>query len=394
ILAEQVYAIRLNEATVSSYPTAGMLGATFFMTAFLSYILAKRSEQSDLLSNKQQQTILTLEELNQYIIQHLQSGIIITNKYQQIQMANEAALKLLFQVQAPLQLTDISESLSLLFQDWLNDKSQDFFILQRPQQANLHLRFNLLKTQHEIFYMIILEDITLHNQRLQQGVLASLGRLSASIAHEIRNPLSAITHAAQLLSENPDLTKQDLRLTEIILTHSGRVNKIINDILQSSKRKPSNREKIVLNHWLKEYLEEFCAEHGVNAESLQLKLCDTKLSALMDVGHLKQIMDNLCQNALKYGQSNKSGIVIKLSKVESKPCIDIIDNGDILNSQIISHLFEPFFTTSSSGTGLGLYLSRELAELNQASLIYNLTENQKNSFRLKLSNADDVKIEI
>ena len=395
MLAEQVYAIRFNEASVSSYPTAGMLGATFFMTAFLSFILARRSEQSDLLANKQQQTILTLEELNQYIIQHLQSGIIIINKYQQIQMANEAALKLLFQAKPPLQLADISSQLSVFFQEWLNDQNQDFFILQRPQRANLHLRFSFLKTQHEKFYMIILDDITLHNQRLQQGVLASLGRLTASIAHEIRNPLSAITHAAQLLSENPALTPQDLRLSEIILNHSGRVNKIITDILQSSKRTPSNRKKIVLNTWLKAYLNDFKLEQKTEVNSLRLKLCEQTLSAFMDAGHLKQIMDNLCQNALKYGHPEKGDIIIELNEQKAMPCITITDNGDLLTANTISHLFEPFFTTSSSGTGLGLYLSKELAELNQASLRYvaNL-ETNKNSFTLQLSNAEETKIEI
>lgn len=394
ILTEQVYAIRLKETATSSYPTAGMLGATFFMTAFLSYILAKRSEQSDLLSNKQQQTIVTLEELNRYIIQHLQSGIIIFNKYQQIQMVNETTLKLLEQSKAPLQLRDISDQLSLLFHYWLNDKDKDFFILQRPKEADLHLRFSLLKTQHENFYMLILDDMILYNQRLQQGVLASLGRLTASIAHEIRNPLSAITHATQLLSENPDLNAQDIRLTEIILNHSARVNKIINDILQSSKRKPSNREKIELNHWLKNYLHDFKLEHEDNISCLELKSYKTTVFTLVDTGHLKQIMDNLCQNALNYGQSNGGCIMIKLSVMSANPCIDIIDNGDLLNPEIINHLFEPFFTTSSKGTGLGLYLSRELAELNQAVLRYTVNVEKKNSFRLQLPNAQNTKIEI
>lgn len=396
ILAEQVYAMRFDDGSVHSYPTAGMLGATFFMTAFLSYVLAKRSEQSDLLTNRQQQTIVTLEELNRYIIQHLQSGIVIINKYQQVQMLNEAALKLLFIKTQPLQLADISPQLCAFFQEWLNDGHQDFFTLQRPQQANLHLRFNLLKTRHETFYMIILDDISLYNQRLQQGVLASLGRLTASIAHEIRNPLSAITHAAQLLSESPELSPEDLRLTEIILNHGGRVNKIITDILQSSRRNPSNRKIIELRQWLKDYLEEFRQERGIVADSLRLGVCSQDVSTLMDAGHLKQIMDNLCQNALRYGQPEKGGIVIELDEMDSHPCITVIDNGELLSANTVSHLFEPFFTTSPTGTGLGLYLSKELAELNQATLCYvvSLGEQKKNGFKLQLPNAEKTIIEI
>jgi two-component system sensor histidine kinase PilS (NtrC family) len=393
IFTEQVYAIRLNEVSTSSYPTVGMLGATFFITAVLSYVLAKRSEQSELLANKQQQTIVTLEALNQYIIQHLQSGLIIINKNQQILTINEAALGLFFQYRTPLQLSDVSMPLTSFFQDWLTN-NQDFFVLQRPKQASLHLRFSLLSAENENFYMIMVEDIILHNQRLQQGVLASLGRLTANIAHEIRNPLSAITHAAQLLSENPDFSSQDTRLTEIILNHSARVNKIINDILQSSKRTPSNRKKVKLNDYLTRYLKDFKLEQAINKDYFQLDLCKNNLTALIDTDHLKQIMDNLSQNALKYGRPEKENIIIRLSELETNPCIDIIDNGELLNADVISHLFEPFFTTSKTGTGLGLYLSRELAELNQASLNYLVNSQKKNSFRLQLSNAKNTKIEL
>lgn len=394
ILTEQAYGIRINSASPASYPSAGMLGASFFTIALLSYILAKRSEQSDLLATQQKQTISTLEALNQYIIQHLQSGIIISNKQQQVYMANQAALQLLEQSVQPKQLHEISSQLSELFLLWLNDQTQDFLTLQRPHKANIQLRFNLLPTEHEMFYMIILEDSSLHNQRLQQGVLASLGRLTASIAHEIRNPLSAISHAGQLLSENPNLSRQDLRLTEIIQNHSCRMNKIINDILQSSKRQPSNREKISLDQWLPDYLDNFILEQDLDTQAFKFIFCDSHLYALMDTGHLKQILDNLCLNALKYGAPDKGSIIIKVSRYHSNPCIAVIDHGDKLSAEVIQHLFEPFFTTSSTGTGLGLYISRELAELNQAKLSYELIPEQQSCFKLCLSNAEQTKIEL
>ena len=200
----------------TSYTYAGMLGASFFTIALLSYILAKRSEQTLQLADQQKNTIIKLEELNQYIIQHLQSGIIITNKNQQVQMANEASLRLLNLSVLPINLGDISEHLSRAFESWLANPEQDFVLLQLSNQSEIHSRFMPLPTVHEFFYMIIFEDIALYNQRLQQSKLASLGRLTASIAHEIRNPLGAISHAGQLLSENPHLSIQDMRLTEII----------------------------------------------------------------------------------------------------------------------------------------------------------------------------------
>lgn len=394
VLAEQIYGIRINSNPTSSYPSAGMLGASFFTIALLSYILAKRSEQSDLLATQQKQIISTLEALNQYIIQHLQSGIIIINKQQQVYMANEAALQLLEQSEQPEQLSDISPQLSELFLTWLNDKKQNFMTLQFPNKANIQLRFSLLPTELDVFYMMILEDSALHNQRLQQGVLASLGRLTASIAHEIRNPLSAISHAGQLLSENPNLSLQDLRLTEIIQNHSRRVNKIINDILQSSKRQPSKREKIYLDNWLPEYLEAFIVEHNLDKHTFNLVFSSQQHYALMDPGHLKQILDNLCLNAIKYGAVDKGSITLQVSRHHASPCIMVIDHGDRLSPEAIKHLFEPFFTTSSTGTGLGLYISRELAELNQAKLSYDLSFEHQGYFELCLSNAEQTKIEL
>ena len=394
ILAEQAYSISTNSSSITSYPSVGMLGASFFTIALLSYILAKRSEESDLLTTQQKQTISTLEALNQYIIQHLQSGILITNKQQQVYMANEAALELLEQASLPNQLIEVSEELSKLFLLWLEKQPQEFMTLQSPGKTNLELRFTLLPTQHETFYMLVLEDSALHNQRLQQGVLASLGRLTASIAHEIRNPLSAVSHAGQLLSESPNLSTQDLRLTEIIQKHCSRMNKIINDILQSSKRQPSNREKIFLDQWLPDYLEAFIVEQGLDKNDFELSFDDTLLYALIDPGHLKQILDNLCLNAIKYGSVDKGRILLQISRNHSTPCIAVLDHGDKLSAETLKHLFEPFFTTSSSGTGLGLYISRELAEPNQAKLSYEFTPTEQSYFELCLSNAEQTKIEL
>jgi len=393
VLSEQAYGISINTVTFSSYPSAGMLGASFFIIAFLSVVLAKRSEQSDLLASQQQQTISTLEALNQYIIQHLQSGIIISNQEGQIYMTNEAALYLLEQSSPPVQLSDVSEQLSLLFSFWLNDHKQESLTLQRPHHAAIQLRFSLLPTEQETFYMIILEDSALHHQQLQQGVLASLGHLTASIAHEIRNPLSAISHAGQLLSENPLLSPEDLRLTQIIQNHTKRVNKIITDILQSSKRQPSNREKILLDKWLKDYLAMFMLEQGLTKRLFELVFLKKKLYVLIDPEHFKQIMDNLCLNALKYGFIEKGNIIVQVSCLQKSPCITLIDHAPLLKPEVIKHLFEPFFTTSSSGTGLGLYISRELAQLNQADLSYSLNE-QQGCFVLRLSNGEHSKIEL
>jgi two-component system sensor histidine kinase PilS (NtrC family) len=394
VMTEQFVANYEQSFGSTSYANAGMLGASFFTIALLSYVLAKRSEQISRLADQRQQTITKLEDFNKYIIQHLQSGIIITNKQRAIQMANESALRLANLAVLPVSLEDISAYMAASFQAWLADPEQSLVLLHLPNQSEIHCRFMLLPTGHEFFYMIILEDIALYNQQVQQSKLASLGRLTASIAHEIRNPLGAISHAGQLLSENPSLSIQDQRLTEIIQTHSVRVNHIIEDILQLSRRTDSRREKIYLKPWLATYLKNFILEQAIDSHAFKFSYPDDPLCAFIDSGHLRQIMDNLCRNALKYGKPELGQILLQVFFLQQAPCIEIMDNGPAISREHQNQLFEPFFTTSSSGTGLGLYISRELAELNQAKLSYYLTDDKRNCFRFSLLNAEQTLIDL
>lgn len=385
ILSEQIYAHQTEAFATTSYTYAGMLGAVFFAIAFLAYHLAKHSETSQRLSVQREQTIFTLQELNQNIIQHLQAGIIITNKQLHIRMVNVAAEKILNLAAVPKKIVEISSKLENALQTWLQDNQQNLVRIQLPQQTAVNVRFTLLPTQQEEFYMLMLEDNNLYNQRLQHSKLASLGRLTASIAHEIRNPLGAISHAGQLLSESPELNNQDLRLTEIIQKHCNRVNQIIESILQLSRRKPSFRERINLQAWLETYLINFKIEHAIADEQMVLQLEDEPAHIEFDPGQLKQILDNLSTNAIKYGKPETKPIEIRLRWLQSSPCIEVVDSGPGINKEHLEHLFEPFFTGSATGTGLGLYISRELAELNKAKLHYYFDEKCKSCFRLQLT---------
>lgn len=394
ILSAEVYADQNNLFRQTNYTYAGMLGATYFAIALLSVVLARRSEQMLQLATQQQHTIFQLEELNQYIIQHLQSGIIIADEYQVIHVANQAALQLANVALIPHKLKGISEELASAFETWLSSPEKNVAMLKLSGDAEIQCRFIALPTHLQVFYMIILEDIALYNQRLQQSKLVSLGRLTASIAHEIRNPLGAISHAGQLLSECPQLTGPDLRLTHIIQTNSDRVNRIIEDILNLSKRKDSAREKINLIHWLNDYLDNLSLEHTDTSGKFQFLDGETALWGYMDPAHLKQIMENLCQNAIRYGQPELGPILIQLRDSQYGPCIEVIDNGPGISAEHLKQLFEPFFTTSPKGTGLGLYISRELAELNQAKLGYYLTDGNRSCFRLCLKDANFTTIEL
>jgi two-component system, NtrC family, sensor histidine kinase PilS len=394
ILSAEIYADENKLFRQTNYTYAGMLGASYFAISLLSVVLARRSEQMLQLARRQQHTITQLEELNQYIIQNLQSGIIIVDKHQLIHVANQAALRLINLASIPHTLKEVPGGIARAFEIWIASPENNITMLQQSDETEIQCRFISLPIHGQVFFMIILEDIALYNQRLQQSKLASLGRLTASIAHEIRNPLGAISHAGQLLSECTQLSDKDLRLTNIIQTNSTRVNQIIEDILNLSKRTDSVREKINLSHWLQDYLENYYSEDANADDAFQLQLDDAPLWGFMDPGHLKQIVDNLCQNALRYGHPELGVILIKAQNSAYGPCIELIDNGDGISPEHLKQLFEPFFTTSTKGSGLGLYISRELAELNQAKLSYYLTDQNRSCFRLCLKDANLTTIEI
>lgn len=396
ILAEQIYSVQTDAFGKSAFTYTGILGAAYFTIAFLSYILARRAEQTERLAGEHRQTILKLEELTQYIVQHLQSGIIIFDAKQRISLLNAAAKRFLVQSETPKTLEDVSDLLSLAFSIWRIDSNQNITDITLPGNAKIYLRFTTLPTQQETLYMLLLEDSSVYQQRLQQAKLASLGRLTASIAHEIRNPLGAISHAGQLLSECPTLDEQDKRLTEIIQANALRMNRIIEDILQLSRRKASKREKFALRPWLNHYVNDFIRQNDLDNMHCQLQIDGnaSDIHILMDSEHLKQILDNLCYNALKYGHAEKGDLLLKVSRINNEPVLDIIDKGPGVSPEHREHLFEPFFTTSQSGTGLGLYISRELAELNQAKLSYHTMTGRGSCFRLCLPDAEQTSIEI
>ena len=215
--------------------------------------------------------------------------------------------------------------------------------------------------------------------------LASLGRLTASIAHEIRNPLGAISHAAQLLKESPDLAGDDHRLTAIIGDHTRRVNTVVENVLQLSRPGTSSPQHIILKDWLHDFAEEFIRSGLCSAERISISVEPADLEAYMDPSQLHQVAWNLCQNAVFHGESDLP-VAIRLQAyrptASDAPRLDIVDNGEGIQPENTDQIFEPFFTTRSSGTGLGLYIAREICESNQARLSYHEVPGGGSCFRI------------
>lgn len=389
ILAEQVFADVFNLFETTAYTQAGVLGTTCFATALLSHIFARRVRASEALARQRGVDLANLEQVNDYIVRFLQAGIMVVDKDDRIWLINESAQSLLGVTHAleHQPVAAITRELWLHLQAWREEPYSDQRRFQSPRSNNhLMCRFARLGSSKTAATLIFIEDSTHVADQLQQMKLASLGQLTASIAHEIRNPLGAISHAAQLLQESPSLETEDFRLTEIIRNHSRRMNTIIENILQLSRRENSHPKMILLKHWLRDFVEELCLIENVAITKIRLDVQPNELSIFIDTNQLQQILWNLCKNALLHAKNHAGELVLSLraSRMPESgtPYLDIIDYGSGIPQEIIDNMFKPFFTTCKGGTGLGLYIARELCECNKARLAYLPTTHGGSCFRI------------
>lgn len=233
--------------------------------------------------------------------------------------------------------------------------------------------------------LIFLEDLTALDDRIHQTRLAALGRLSASIAHEIRNPIGAISHAAQLLGEDAKLSDANRRMGEIIRTNAERVSTIIGNVQQLARRETTRPERMPIGEWLADFIEEFTVTGGHRPGQLAAELPDPDLEVRVDPSHLHQILWNLCENAFRYSvQGPEDRVELKVGRLagSNRPYLEVLDRGPGIDSTITDRIFEPFFTSRTSGTGLGLFIARELAQCNRALLAYEPRQGGGSVFRI------------
>lgn len=351
---------------------AALLGTGYFAeTLFLQYV-TQRMQSTEQLARAQADTILDLRHLNELIVQRMRTGIVVITADGAIRLMNDSARELLgvaeqrpFWLPKPLQ--------DRLFQ-WKEGSLKSVDNYQKDADHPIvQINFAKLQNMDESDIIVFLEDVSRVQQQAQQLKLASLGRLTASIAHEIRNPLGAISHAAQLLEEIPDLNSADKRLLDIIHTHSLRVNNIIETILELSRKRPKLIERVHLNELIDQCLREREAQQGSQLERIEFTHIDD-VWIEVDVNQIKQVLHNLFENGLRYSQQKTQQRVLRLTtgilKDTQQVYLDIEDQGPGVAKEQIKHLFEPFFTTESQGTGLGLYIAKELCEANRLVLSY------------------------
>jgi len=380
IISEQIYSQFVYTNYPPAFTQAGLLGILVFISAFLTIYIAKRLLESEKLAEETSAELETIVQMNERIIRSMRTGIFIIKNDGLILMANNAALELLgnITIDSQTNLKDAASDLYDCFIEWSNNTIQNQQPIQQAQGLpDLQPGFSHIdKTnnpddKHQGRTLIFLEDATQLAQRFQQVKLASLGRLTASIAHEIRNPLAAINHAGQLLGET-STDMADKKLTSIINTQAKRLNNIVENVLQLSRQQRGTPEAIDLYQWLIQFKEECVSTHNLQASQIIIQIDHQGTEILFDSNQLHQVMWNLCSNTINHSNIEHATIMIniqgKIDEQTRQPYIDIIDNGAGINKETQALIFDPFFTTSSEGTGLGLYITKEVIESNRAKI--------------------------
>lgn len=380
LLLQQIVVQLEGPAAAADYTAAGVLGAILFVLALCAQPLANRLRESEALVRQRDVDLANMAELSQYIVQHLRESILVVDAGDRIRLINESAAQILGDRAAipGALLGEVSAKLLYFLSTWRQGPHESFgepaSFLAADGSRGVQPHFAPLGGENPGPVLIFLEDTSLLTQQVQQSKLAALGRLSASIAHEIRNPVGAMSHAGQLLAESSALGEEEKRLTEIICTNGDRVSTIINNVLQLSRRDNTRPERLTLGDWLSEFREEFAQTAQVPESTLRLEVRNGDIEVRVDPTHLHQVLWNLCDNAMKYARSADQAATIELrcGRVAGtgRPFLEVADRGPGIDAGLADRIFEPFFTHGSGGTGLGLFIARELCQCNGALLVY------------------------
>ncbi len=381
-------------ADLGGYLNAGLLGLVIFLAALLPRLLVSRLLQSEAQVRRQEVDLANLAQLSQYIVSKLRESILVVDSDDRIRLINERAADILgnANVLPGSLLGECSPRLLYLLAAWRqHGDQQDHGSLTAADGARLiQPHFASLGSARPGPVLVFLEDTSLIAEKVQQSKLASLGRLSASIAHEIRTPIGAMSHASQLLAESPQIPEGDRRLTRIIRDNAERVSRIIENVLELSRRGTRRPQRIELPDWVNEFWAEFCATQQINSDQIRVGVSAEEGNPLpikADPTQLHQIMWNLCQNAMVHGRGSGTGtdfVEIRYGRLASnrRPFLEVRDHGPGIAPEDTERVFEPFFTKAAQGTGLGLFLARELAESNGAVLIHESPPGGGTVFRL------------
>jgi two-component system sensor histidine kinase PilS (NtrC family) len=352
---------------------AGLYGATAMVGCLLCHRLSYWARDFRIIAEKQETQIAGLEELNEVIIRNMATGVLVVDASRRIKLMNEYAWFLLGSPKVrELLLADLSPRLDRVLEKWQAHTTAELRpVVLEASQAQIMPSFTSMPGDERPGALVFLNDESVISRRALELSANSLAKLSGSIAHEIRNPLAALTHAAQLLDESPTITLNDMRLTNIILDQSKRMNGIVENILQLSRQEQSRPEPVELNAFLKNLAGEFRSTQSAKNLDFQLLIETDKTLVVFDKSQLHQCLWKLLDNTVHHASVKRPPRAeLKMRKdMSAGYCvITVADNGPGIPNSHISDIFEPFYTTRKEGSGLGLYIARQLCEANQAEL--------------------------
>ena len=378
VLGQQIMLWFRGVTDSSDLTQAGLLGGVILIAALAGAPLAGRLRESEALVRQRDLDLANLAELSQYIVERLRESLVVVDEQDRIRLINESARQILGgDATASALLGEVSPRLLYLLTMWrqsgpdADTTAGNLLAVDGLREVRPH--FAPLGAGQPPPVLIFLEDLTALDDRIHQSRLAALGRLSASIAHEIRNPVGAISHAAQLLGEDAGLSDPNRRMSDIIRANAERVSTIIGNVQQLARRESTRPERMPLGEWLTDFVGEFISTGGHEAGQLAPEVPDPELEVRVDPSHLRQILWNLCENAFRYSVKAPGDTVeVRVGRLagSNRPFLEVLDRGPGIDSTISDRIFEPFFTSRASGTGLGLFIARELAQCNRALLVF------------------------
>jgi two-component system sensor histidine kinase PilS (NtrC family) len=354
---------------------AAMVSVGYFAVAALAFLLARYAQDSERLAAQRGVDLANLSQVNQLVIRDMKDGVLVVDSDYRVRTYNERTEALLGPM--PLgasmpRLQEYSAELAGWLSSWRRDPTTAVTDMRSPvTAAPIRLRYVPIENAPKAGTLVFLEDIGEEQAEARQIKLAALGRLTANIAHEIRNPLSAISHAAELLGEEGERTEIEQRMLRIIRDNAVRLDRMVQEVLQLNRRDRAQPEVIDPVSYLNTFVDDFCHVEKVARDVFSLEI-DSELPWFFDRNHLHQVLWNLTRNAYRHGQKQRGSVRFCLTQAPMHDYrqLDIIDDGPGVDPEQRNQLFEPFFTTANQGTGLGLYIARELCEANNAFLDY------------------------
>ncbi len=351
----------------------GVIGLGYFATVGIAVALGRYTKASEDLAAQRGIDVANLEQVNRLIIQDMQDGVLVVDLNGVVRGHNAQVTRLLGgfgRMRGGMRLAEFSSTLHDYWRRWQEDLSEQLppFKVETTQRL-LRVRLVRIGSGLNGGTLIYLEDLGRAQSEAQQMKLAAMGRLTASIAHEVRNPLSAINQAAQLLEEDGAVVPEGQRLLNMIRNNAKRIDRIVGEVLQLNRRDRQQPEMIPFAEFMQSLVDEIVAAENIPPGGVLMQI-PADLTIIFDRGHLNQIVWNLVRNAWQHCQKKEGSIRIsgRPGYMGDAVICELDDDGQGIPAELRGQIFEPFFTTRPGGTGLGLYIARELADANGAAL--------------------------